>query len=135
MFGKPGGDPNALRPLPGVKYEILRGPEDAVGEGELVLLGNVSSTVYLNSHQPDLTPWPTPTHPICPHPSIASPAPMRDLSAHHPFIPPALTSQNQPLNPSPLSLRFVSPHRHPFSFTTLTSVNLHFRYPVALLRY
>lgn len=44
MFGRPGGDPNALRPLPGVSYELVRGPEDEDGVGELVLLGNGSAT-------------------------------------------------------------------------------------------
>ena len=44
MFGLPGGDPNALRPLPGVGYELVRGADDAEDEGELVLLGNLSST-------------------------------------------------------------------------------------------
>jgi acyl-coenzyme A synthetase/AMP-(fatty) acid ligase len=44
MFGKPNGDPNALLPLPGVEYELVRGEVDGEGEGELVLLGNGSST-------------------------------------------------------------------------------------------
>ena len=44
MFGKQGGDPNALRPLPGVKFELVRGPEDDEDEGELILLGNGSAT-------------------------------------------------------------------------------------------
>lgn len=45
MYGEPGGDPHALRPLPGVGYELIRGPDDLSNEGELVLLGNESATV------------------------------------------------------------------------------------------
>ena len=44
LFGNPGGDPNALLPLRGVRYELVRGEADADNEGELVLLGNGSST-------------------------------------------------------------------------------------------
>ena len=44
MFGKPGGDPNVLRPFRGVGYELIRGPGDAEGEGQLVLLGNYCTT-------------------------------------------------------------------------------------------
>ena len=44
MFGKPGGDPNALRPLAGVGFELKAAADDAPGEGELILLGNASAT-------------------------------------------------------------------------------------------
>ena len=44
MYGKPDGDPNALRPFGGVRFELVRGPEDAENEGELVLIGNGSAT-------------------------------------------------------------------------------------------
>ena len=44
MFGKPGGDPNALRPLSGVRYELKPSADDGPGEGELLLLGNASAT-------------------------------------------------------------------------------------------
>ena len=44
MFGKPGGDPNALRPLAGVGFELKPCESDAPGEGELILLGNASAT-------------------------------------------------------------------------------------------
>ena len=44
MFGKPGGDPNALRPLSGVRFELVPSADNAPGEGELVLLGNESAT-------------------------------------------------------------------------------------------
>ena len=44
MFGQPGGDPNVLRPFRGVSYELIRGPGDGEGEGQLVLLGNHSTT-------------------------------------------------------------------------------------------
>ena len=44
LFGNPSGDPNALLPLRGVRYELVRGESDAEDEGELVLLGNGSST-------------------------------------------------------------------------------------------
>ena len=42
MYGKPGGHPNALRPMHGVDFELMR--EDGEEGGELVLLGNASST-------------------------------------------------------------------------------------------
>ena len=49
MFGRPGGDPNALRPFPGVSYELVLGKEEEEGVGELVLIGNGSATEgYLN---------------------------------------------------------------------------------------
>ena len=43
MFGKPGGDPNLLRPFKGVSCRLVKeaGGED---EGELVMLGNMSTT-------------------------------------------------------------------------------------------
>jgi hypothetical protein len=44
MFGKPGGDPTALRPLTGVHFELVPKPGGVPGEGELVLLGNASAT-------------------------------------------------------------------------------------------
>ena len=43
MFGEPGGDPNALRPLPRVRFELSRAHDDPAGTGELVLLGNASA--------------------------------------------------------------------------------------------
>eukprot|EP00966_Prymnesium_polylepis_P006336 145099-Prymnesium_polylepis.1 len=42
MFGVAGGDPNALQPFEGVRYELLEPDEEGVGE--LVLLGNESAT-------------------------------------------------------------------------------------------
>ena len=44
MFGELGGDPNALRPFDGVRFELERGPEDAENEGSLVLVGLGSAT-------------------------------------------------------------------------------------------
>ena len=44
MFGELGGDPNALRPFEGVRFELERGPEDAENEGSLVLVGLGSAT-------------------------------------------------------------------------------------------
>eukprot|EP00966_Prymnesium_polylepis_P235521 5447393-Prymnesium_polylepis.1 len=37
MFGVPGGDPNALLPLSGVKYELVRSGSDAADEGARTL--------------------------------------------------------------------------------------------------
>ncbi|KAL3893763.1 MAG: hypothetical protein SGPRY_014011, partial [Prymnesium sp.] len=44
MWGEPGGDPNLLRPFPGVDFELV-GDSEEQNEGELVLLNNESSTV------------------------------------------------------------------------------------------
>ena len=44
MFGKPGGDPNALRPLSGVSFELKPSADDGPNEGELLLLHNASAT-------------------------------------------------------------------------------------------
>ena len=44
MFGKPGGDPNALRPLSGMRFELKPSMSDAAGEGELILIGAASAT-------------------------------------------------------------------------------------------
>jgi acyl-coenzyme A synthetase/AMP-(fatty) acid ligase len=38
-YGEKGGHPSALRPLPGIEYELVSGPDDGPHEGELVLLG------------------------------------------------------------------------------------------------
>jgi len=53
MFGEPGGNPNALRPLTGVAYTLVRGVDDAENEGELVLITCGSATAgYLPLHLP-----------------------------------------------------------------------------------
>jgi hypothetical protein len=45
MFGRPGGDPDLLRPFKGVRYRLdAEAGCDGEGEGELVLLGNASAT-------------------------------------------------------------------------------------------
>eukprot|EP00966_Prymnesium_polylepis_P096980 2246703-Prymnesium_polylepis.1 len=56
LFGIPGGDPNALLPLRGVRYELVRSESDASNEGELVLLGNRSSTMGYLGHPTEATP-------------------------------------------------------------------------------
>lgn len=58
LFGKPGGDPNAL--LPWVEHQLDRSVDDIKDEGELILFNNLSTTIgYMNGNSTPLEKPPT----------------------------------------------------------------------------